>query len=551
MRTILILSVMAISCNKNQPIFFEDPFECQPCTNEYCIPVETGDTSYIEVALTAISGNLISNGNFASGAGWTLVGGAVISGGMVTTDNTPNQIGRDTDYELTSGYYRLTFTFVSDVVDNISGIVEVGGINTVSFSGKPFAQTVNWYFYLNNPTTNFLNIITTEGTMSLDNMSLTRMSSVAFDIKDCDTEEVLYSETNNTSVAYYLNTTTSVSFGVSGTGQYQYENTSSYAIITLNWTTLNLGEGCFCICVKDAGLLGYELIKNGFFGSSDAWTIVNTGAKGWVIGGGVATHEVTGTAGDDILEQELTTPLSADLCYSLTFDVDSVAGVGSTNLDVIYLLDGSPVSSDTLILSSFPYEASLTIDFAVDTIQFVASEAGLRDISVDNISIFLKEECLPCEENSNCISVRTDWDAFCTTRKMCNIKVEATNANSAFGFSAGYDFSGRIFGQIRNGVGRDVETVSYRDLTGLNALQYAERTKVKELQVFEVPQGVHDWLELALCSQTVNLTINGVTKSFEKVAGDYAPNWRKTSTNAPVIVEIFETQQVPPNAKNV
>lgn len=550
MRTIIILSVMAISCNKNQPIFFEDDFNCQPCVSTYCVPVETGDTSQIEVALTALSGNLISNGNFASSSGWTLVGGAVISGGMVTTDNTPNQIGRDADYQLTSGYYRLTFTFVSDVVDNISGIVEVGGINTVSFSGKPFAQTVNWYFYLNNPTTNFLNIITTEGTMSLDNMSLTRMSSVAFDIKDCDTEEVLYSETDNSSVAYYLNTTTSVAFGVSGIGQYQYQNTSSYAIITLNWTELALGEGCFCICVKDGGLLGYERIKNGFFGSADFWTITNSGAKGWVIAAGVAKHEVTGGAGDDILEQELTTPLSAGSCYKLTFDVAAVAGVGDTTLDVIYLLDGSPVSSDTILLSSFPVSIERDIDFAVDTIQFVATEAGLRDISIDNVSILLDVTCLQCEENSNCISVRTDWDAFCTTRKMCNILVTGTNTNSAFGFSAGYDFVGRVFGQIRNGVGRDTETVIYDNLDGLNSLQYSDRKKVKELQIFEVPQGVHDWLELALCSQSLTLEINGVSKSFVKVAGDYAPNWRKTSANAPVIVEIMESQQTPPNARN-
>ena len=77
-----------------------------------------------------------------------------------------------------------------------------------------------------------------------------------------------------------------------------------------------------------------------------------------------------------------------------------------------------------------------------------------------------------------------------------------------------------------------------------------DREKIKELQVFQVPQYVHDWLELALSSQTVTLTINGVSKNFIKVQGDYTPNWRKRSVDAPVIVEIQETQQLPYNARN-
>lgn len=540
---------MAISCNKNQPIFFEDDFNCNPCVSEYCIPVETGDTSYIQVGLSEISGNLISNGNFASSSGWTLDPEWTIGTGKATFSGVSGgDMSRTTDYALTEGYYLVKIDITLLNIDYLSLSISLGGQGVFATSGISTSgwtdRTYYFYGYI-TPSSNTLLISGGSGySISVDNIEVYKLSEVEYDIKDCDTDEVLYTNNTNTNIVYFES-------GSMTSGTEYFEYLQGLATITLNWTTLALGEGCFCICVKDGGLLGYERVKNGFFGSSSDWTITNSGT-GWTIGAGVAEHVSGGAAGNDDLEQTLTAVLDSTIDYTLTFDLVFVSGAGDAAMDILY--DTALLTNQTLI--SYPaiaagFSGSIAINnIAITKIRFRSTAAGLRTFSLDNVSILATEASLLCEENSNCISVRTDWDAFCTTRKMCNILVNATNTNSAFGFSAGYDFKGRVFGQIRNGIGRDNETVIYRDLSGLSALEYSERTKVKELQVFQVPQGVHDWLELALSSQTVNLTINGVTKEFVKVAGDYSPNWRKTSSDAPVIVEIFEAQQVPNNARN-
>lgn len=542
---------MAISCDKNQVLHVPDDFDCGCQTSSYCVPVEQTDETPFKVSLTPLSGNLISNGNFASSDGWVLVGGAAISGGKATTDGSPNQIGRYCDYELATGYYRLTFTITEDVTDVLDGIVEVGGVNTVSFSGKPFAQTINWFFFLNNPTTDFLNIITTSGTMSIDDMSLTRISSAAFDIKDCASDTVYYSETDNSSVEYLDHSLISQAFTVAGVGQYDYELTVGYAIITLDWASYNLANGCYCLCLKDYGLIGYERIKNGNFHYDDFWTIANSGTEGWDITGGKAVHTIGGGAGDDIMSQTITA-LDSSLCYIFELTIDSVSGTGGCNLSVLY---DSATETDVEIMSLTNYDvfpATFQIPFAdsaATTIKIVSTAAGLRNISIDGVSIRLDSDCLECSETTECISLNS-WDNFCTSRGMCNILVTGVNANSAFGFPEGYEFKGRIFGNIRNASGKEIQMEAYKDFSGLKTLQYIDREKIKELQVFQVPQYVHDWLELALSSQTLTLTINGVSKEFIKVVGDYTPNWRKRSPDAPVIVEIQETQQLPFNARN-
>ena len=164
---------------------------------------------------------------------------------------------------------------------------------------------------------------------------------------------------------------------------------------------------------------------------------------------------------------------------------------------------------------------------------------------MDNVSI--TEGDTPCEVcvQTDCFSLRS-WDAYCEARRMCNIKITWYN-DRAWGFPDRYSFIGRFFGKLRNAKYRDVENVDYKDLSGLLSLQYNDNEKIKELQIYEVPERTHDWLRLALRCKTLTLEINGVSRSFVKVGGDYTPNWRKTSTLAPVIIELKETSQVAPN----
>ena len=323
---------------------------------------------------------------------------------------------------------------------------------------------------------------------------------------------------------------------------------SPYAIITLDWDSIDLDEGCYCLCVKDGGLIGFEYIQNGGFDSEDNWTIVNTGLDGWEITGGQAVHNSEGAGSYDGMYQTLNTFLTPGLNYILSFDV-----IDATSWQVFYQINSASYAGDTPVNGSGNTSVSVTIAGGIlgePVERITLTVSNVNDSILDNVSLVVDPDSLPCT-TSNCISLKESWDTWASTRKMCNILVTGSNDNSAFGFASDYDFSGRIFGVIRNGSYPDIENTEYKDLTGLKSIQYNDNEKFKELQVYQVPSGVHDWLRLALRCQDLTLTINGTEKSFIKKPGDYTPNWRKSSPEAPVIVEIQEVQQVSSMARNV
>lgn len=534
---------MSISCKKNQPIPMVDPFDCTPCESSYCVPIEQGDTNTIEVELTELTENLITNGTFASASGWTLGANWTIGGGKATFDGLgASALSRSTDSTLTEGYYLIKVDITLLNVDYLSLSISLGGQGVFSTSGISTSgwtdRTYYFYGYI-VPSNNTLSFIGGDGfSISIDNVEVYKFSSVQYEIKDCTTDEVFYTNDDNDGITYFES-------GEMTDGSEYIEYLAGFASVILNWAEIGLPDGCYCICFKDAALLGYEFIENGTFGSSANWDIVNTGATGWSITAGVARHSNIAPPGDDVISQTLVTPLVATMCYKLTYDVTAggfsdLTITGDTATETGILLG--------TVLGSGSYSGS--IDISGKAITVVHFTAATYQFDMDNVSIQADPECVLCE-TTNCISLREDWDTFATTRKMCNILVTGTNANKAFGFSAGYSFTGRIFGVIRNASYPDIDNTEYKDFTGLKSLQYNDNEKVQELQIAEVPQGVHDWFRLALRSQTLTFEIAGQTKNFIKKAGDYTPNWRKSSPNAPVIVEIQEVQQVASNARNV
>ena len=525
----------------NQVIKQVSLFDCT-CRDKFKSPFELTDNTPIYVELDEVGANQIANGTFGSSTGWTLGANWAIGSGKATyTSGGTNSLSRDTETPLAAGYYLIKMDFTPLTSGGLFMTVSLGGSSTViggALGSGWVAQTLYIFDYL-TPSNNTLSIQGQVYSFEIDNVEVYRLEQVGFDIKDCDTDIVVYSETNGASVSYFETGTVQ-----NGGGMPTF--TSGYATITFNWDGYGLTEGCYYVCLTEVS--GSDYIRNGAFGDSDFWTIANVDV-GWTIAGGVATHVSGGTAGNDVLSQAVT--LDENFCYTLTFDVASVSGSGSKDFSVYYdTATQSDVLLQTQTVSSFPTELSFSIEnIAVTNIKIVSTAAGLRVASIDNVSLVKSSECSYCYE-THCISLTSDWDAYAEDRKMCNILVTGTNSNSAWGFPSGYSFKGRIFGKIRSARYPDEESVIYRDLSGDLSLQFNENTKISELQVFEVPERVHDWLRLALRSQTLTLEINGVSKTFVKVGGDYTPNWRKTSTYAPVIVEIMPTQ-VSPNARNV
>lgn len=552
MKTLTLLLILGtmLSCKKNQVLPFQDDFNCIPCESSYCVPIEQGDTNTIEVSLTEITDNLITNGNFASSSGWTIGTDWAIASGKATANfTTGGVLSRPIDSTITAGYYLVQFDVISAAVSfglkvRIGGALIPGPLVGTIAGTHLGTTTYKFYKYIDTAdiTDNLLSFEVISGDeFSIDNVVLYKISSIQYEIKNCDTDEVFYTNDNNEGIVYFE---TGLLTPTAGDDDGNSADVA-YATVTLNWTEIGLDDGCYCICFKDAGLIGYEFIENGTFDSSDNWIINNTGS-GWTITAGVARHTGFAPAGDDDLDQTLVVPLSPTQEYELTFDTISAGSwsvrvlLTSATFAISQDFAGTGNASNSHVFSGISGEQIIGITFR--------SVGGGNTFDIDNVSI--KAHDVACE-TSNCISLRESWDTFATTRKMCNILVTGTNANKAFGFSAGYSFKGRIFGVIRNASYPDIDNTEYKDFTGLKSLQYNDNEKISELSVYEVPEGVHDWLRLALRSQTLTLEIAGQSRNFIKKAGDYTPNNRKSSPNSPVIVEIQEVQQVPATARNV
>lgn len=527
-----------ITLKNNQVLSAVSDFDCD-CGDDYKQPFEISDSPTLWVELPVVGSNYVL-GTFASSSGWTIGANWAISGGKATyTSGATNALSRDTDIPLVAGYYLVKFDYTSLGSGGLNLTVSLGGVDVSSLGGVLATGFVSQTFYLFKyltPSNNTLSFSAATYNFSIDNVEVYRLSEAGFKIKQCDTDTVVYTETDNSSVDYYET-------GNILNGENIQNIINGYAIITLNFTTYSIGEGCFYICFNDLALSDAEFVRNGGFADSDFWTISNTGANGWAIGSGVATHTVGGTAGNDTLSQDVN--LSDDLCYSLTFDVASVSGSGDK---VFSIYDQDDVLLESVTVSSFPSTVEILIsNKTVTTLKIVCNAAGLRNASIDNVSITY-DSCEACVQ-TDCFALKTSWDAYASARRMCNILVSGYS-EQAWDFPVRYTFLGRVFGKLRNARYPDVEDVEYKDFSGLVTLEYNDNEKIKELQIYEVPERTHDWLRLALRSQTLTLEINGVSKTFKKVGGDYTPNWRKTSTLAPVIVELKETQQIAPNLKN-
>lgn len=552
MRLIIILSIMAISCDKNQVLTIPS---LSGCGDDYCVPIQQDDTTPIKIDLTPISANLVTNGTFASGSNWVTSGFWTIGSGVATWANSgsSDDLYQELTTELTPGYYLIKFDLVNNPISTALMEIRLGGVlfSGIIFSGVANATAQTFYIYGKIDTLSNNRITINAGfsvSLQIDNVEVYQLSKLGFDIKDCDSDTVYYSQTDDSDVEYFETGTITLT----NQSPTPTEGQTGYCIVTFDWGSYDLPDGCYCVCLKDTGLIGLNLIQNGMFVNSDDWIITNTGTEGWTITSGYAQHEPNGTSGNDVLTQTLDTPLSADLCYLLTLDYAFISGVGTPTLSIYYDtadLTDQLLQSDVLVISPSIVTA-LIENIPITKIKFVANETTLRTFKIDNIFLSVSEDCLACELTTDCISLR-DWDNYATSRRMSNILLTGTNTTEAFGFPAGYSFSGRIFGKVRNSKYNDVENVEYKDIDGLVSLQYNENEEVEELQIKEVPKRAHDWIRLALRSQTVTLELEGITKTIVKQGGDYTPLWRKTSDLAPVIVEIKDVQQTPANARNI
>jgi len=379
------------------------------------------------------------------------------------------------------------------------------------------------------PSNNTLSFAAGNFSFELDNVEVYRMSEIRFDIKDCDADTVFYSQTDSSDVEYYE--TGNLSSAQNWTSEDEVP-----AVLTLDWDTYGLSEGCYCVCIIDAADADFNYVPNGVFDTSDFWTFTNVGASGWSVASNKLNKAKDATSGTDKADTELVTPLDADSCYKLTFDTDSDNG---SEVEVRY--SDSLVTDGLLDTITIPIGGgSVEIDITGKDMSKLAFWAASDDegFDIDNVVLSKTTDCVECLCTSICVSLTTDYD----TRFLqgCNLLLTATCDNNAFGFNftdVSFTHKLRVNGRLRN-ESFETDAEYYVKSNGEKILVYAEKQENVELIIAEIPAYMHKVVNMMLLCDT--FTIDGV----EYVrAGDYSPNWRKSSMKAPVIVLVSKASQ--------
>jgi hypothetical protein len=528
---------MSVSCIDRNPIPVDSLASCNDCFNtDYCVPVEFGDATPLEFGLTELNDvNLIDNGDFASSDGWTILGSVAIGSGVATWSGV-GDLSRDLNTEVVAGYYKVSFDLTANTADPMALSVKIGGelvgsLNGTAGGATSYPQTITFYSRVSAPTDNEIlfdgNFVL--GGISIDNVEVVRMSEVGFEIKDCTTEVVYFSNFDSSDVEYYETGT----FNVANLPQSEQ---TPVAVLTLDWDAYSLTRGCYCVCIKDAADVTFNYVANGVFDDDDFWTFTNVGASGWSVSTNKLNKAKDATVGTDKAESELVTGLDILDCYKLQFDTASDNGsevevryTDGTDTDALLATVNVPIGSN-----------SVSIDITGKDIVKIGFWAASTDeeFDIDNVVLSKTTDCTDCICTTVCVSLTTDHDT--TMGRGCNFLLKATNENNAFGFNfedVTFEPQVRVFGKLRN-LTFETEAEYYTNSTGEKILVYAEVEEKVELQIYEVPEYMHSVINMMMNMDS--FMIDGV--EYVRV-GEYAPNWRKSSAKAPVIVQVAKKTQ--------
>ena len=179
MRLIYLIGlVMLISCKANQAIDVCTKVNNE-CFGEFKLPVQQDEINKVQLNLQQDeTTDLITNGDFSSGANWTTGAGWAIAAGKATATNitAAGTLTQTLALEPLT-YYKLTFTIENMSASSQAG-VNVGGnlVGIFQFDG-----TYEFYFHTDAVIAaneiEFLGSVTLPS-FDLDNVSLFRMGTV-------------------------------------------------------------------------------------------------------------------------------------------------------------------------------------------------------------------------------------------------------------------------------------------------------------------------------------------------------------------------------------
>lgn len=501
---------MGLTYKNNAPVKFitgnyvgHNDRTCHTDQFRFCQYVERADTTLYQVAVTANSADLVTDGGFvaACGVNWTCGTDWNIAAGVAS--KIPGGAANSLTQSLcimSGRKYVVQFTITAITAGTLSvflGTAAIGTFTTIGIKTIFVQPTVA----LSNTLIAFTDIAGTLNA-SIDSVIVTEISQIGYEIETDDGVSIF------TDIA-------------AGTPTY-FENTGQ---ISVDWTQAPV-DGCYVVCNHDSSDYR-EQVCNGDFQVTDFWTL--SGA--WAIAGGVLGI-AGGGAGDDAIQTFLH-PLIGGRCYTITFDTTNFAG---GVLDILIDTLGSVGTVSANGAQSFNID--LTGLGNQTTLEFEDQVGGLS-IDIDNVSILMQTICFQEDACSECYVLAEDFDDI----NICTQLLTWTNNDNAFGF----EYENLSFTQSLRHPSElwkpnyTLDQIDHLDSAGTSTILRAQSFKVSDLDMDFMPEYLHDALRLGIRHDTFN--IDG-SQHFA-LAQDYDPDWgagRDTEV-ATVIIPVMATTE--------
>lgn len=493
---------------------------CNCIGQDFCQLVQAGDSLRFQVDLSVRGSELVQKGDFSTacavdwtcGAGWTIAAGLASFAAGSTGSMTQSIAIFD------NLYYRVIYT-----IDNYAG----GGSGTVLLGGKTVRTFTSADVGTGTTFTDYIFLVSSTGTdieftglsatsYDLDNVSVRLMSTIGLLLTDINTNEIVYSEVDGTSITYGTTVAKAqVSLGV----------LDGFISVL----------ACYRFDLIDISVDTANLIVNGSFTTGAGWVVVGD----WTFPGTVATHAPGIGSFESTLQQSAALNISATDCYTLTFDMTGfVAGLLTAN---VQLASGGlfPIGTASSIASfSFDFE------FIAGTNIVFSTPNDTGDFQIDNVTLKLQDKCKAVVFETECLKLIDDVSCNCGT-----ILMTWTNNENAYGFdyeNFSYTQRMRHCAKLYQPSYEKSGKINHLDSDGDREILYSRTTKIERFKLQDMPEYMHDALSIGVEHDTFKIgTVLSPDDTVQYIneQDDYEPKWRNSSLLADVELEMIKDNQ--------
>jgi len=481
----------------NFPVNFSDNSDdCNTFDErEYVQKAEQSDRIFIPWEGSQCGSELVTNGSFATLAGWTGTNWSSSNGRAEHTAGSTSPL-RQASILTVGRYCKLTFTVhKNNANDDFAGSFVVPGGDSIDSPGE---YTI--YFGVNSVNLDFTP--TTDFNGAIDDVSVFEVNTAyRVGITDCDGNmvKIIYEQ-----VECAINFWTDVKYGV--------------FYINKTWSQFGLSDGCYKFCLIDG--CDYDLDCSTITQDEPDTTppvVQNAywlGRNSLLVCFGEEMNEATV---EDIFNYTITYFNPATQAFEVDFPTTSVY-CSSTDSQ------GGAPRYYVILTTAFTIYNEYNTQISISALEDFAGNVMNPDPVSITIYPYTIDAC------TGCYDLRADYP--------CTKLLTWDNDDDAFGlayseFESTLVHSLRLDAELRNPKYPE-KSNRLRFSNGRNKIIFAQSEKVWELRIDYVPEYIHDAIRLAKIHD--RFYIDGV--EYYCLEGDYEPEWRGRQRFAQSQIEV-------------